>query len=431
MNYDLSVIGAGWAGFNAALKAKELGLKVLLIDKGKIGGTCLNSGCIPTKTLIQSAKIFSLTRKSPNFGVDISCPPQINFIKIQERKERIIQQLHSGIQTLLKGIDFLNTPAKILSPRDLMAGEQAIKTKYILIATGSKPQELADLKFDGKKILSSDDILNLKEIPQSLLIIGGGVIGCEFASLFSILGSEVSIVEKMAHLLPDEDSEIAKKLETTFKKKGIKVYVNTDARAVALKEYNLVLLCIGRIPQTSGLGLDKLSLKLDKGRIVVDEYLKTNIANIYAAGDCTGRVMLAHNASYQGCIAANNIAYPNNPKKADNLNIPNCIFSEPEIASIGLNEEQTKSQRQDIKVHKFDFLGSGMARILDETDGFIKLVSDDKTGNILGASIIGPRATELIGILTLAVSAHLKISQLKEIIFAHPTLSEAIAQALK
>lgn len=431
VNYDLTIIGAGWAGFNAALKAKELGLKVLLIDKGKIGGACLNSGCIPTKALIQSAKIFSLTRKSLNFGIDISNPPQINFIKIQERKEKIIQQLRTGMQSLLKGIDFLNVSAKILSPQDLTAGEQTVKTKYILIATGSNPKELVDLKFDRKKILSSDDILNLKEIPQSLLIIGGGVIGCEFASLFSIMGTSVCVVEKMPQLLPGEDSEIAKKLEASFKKREIKVHLNTDAKAVALKDYELVLLCIGRTAQTSDLGLDKLGLKLDRGKIVVDEYLKTSIANIYAAGDCTGKVMLAHNASYQGRIAAGNIASPTNPKKADNTHIPNCIFSEPEIASIGLNETQAKSCGLETRIHKFDFLGSGMARILDETDGFIKLIWDNKTGDILGASIIGPRATELIGILTLAVSARIKVSQIKETIFAHPTLSEGISEAIK
>lgn len=428
--YDLAVIGSGWAGFNAGLRANELGLKVVLIDKGQIGGTCLNLGCIPTKALIQSAKVYSLSKKSHIFGIEIA-NPQINFSKIQERKNKLIQQLQSGMHFMLKGIDFINEQAKILSNEELKVGTQTIKAKFILIAIGSKPLELANLKFDGKKIISSNEILNLKEIPRSLLIIGGGVIGCEFASLFSILGSEVSIIEKMPQLLLGEDKEVAKKLETSFKKKGIKISTGTDAANIDIKNYDLVLLCIGRIPQTSDLGLDKLNIKLEKSAVVVDEYLRTNIYNIYAAGDCTGKLMLAHYANYQGRIAAENIASSDNPKKANNINIPNCIFTDPEIASIGLSEEKAKGQGIEIRVSKFYFLGSAMAHILDETDGFIKILSDKKTDQIIGATIIGPRATELIGIVTEAISTHLKTSQIKDTIFAHPTLSESITDALK
>jgi len=431
MNYDLAVIGAGWAGFNAAIRAKELGLKVALIEKEQIGGTCLNRGCIPTKTLIQSAKIYTLAKKSPNFGIDIATPPQVNFIKIQERKDKIIQQLRSGMQFMLKGIDFFNAQAQILSNQELKIDAQIVKTKFIIIATGSKPIELKDLKFDGKKIISSDNILSLKEIPKSLLIIGGGVIGCEFASLFSVLETQVSIVELMPQLLPGIDKETAKKLENIFKKKGVKVNTNTDAKTIDLNNYNLTLLCIGRAPEIGNLDLDKIGIKLEKGRIIVDEYLRTNISNIYAAGDCTAKTMLAHFAAYQGHMACENIANPDNPRKADNQNIPNCIFTDPEIASVGLTEEEARNKNIDIKINKFDFLGSGMARILDENEGFVKIVSDNKTEQILGASIIGPRATELIGILTLAISNCLKISQIQDTIFAHPTLSESISGALK
>ncbi len=429
MDYDLAVIGAGWAGFNAAVRAKELGLKVCLIEKWQIGGTCLNRGCIPTKALIQSAKVYSLTKKSNLFGVDAP-NPQINFPKIQERKEKLIQQLRCGMQFMLKGIDFLNTEAQILSPEELKVAEQIIKTKTILIASGSKPMEIPGLKFDGQKIISSDDILNLKEIPKSLLIIGGGVIGCEFASLFSILGTQVSMVELMPQLLPGIDKEVAKKLEAIFKKKAIKVNTNSDAQSVDLNNYDLVLLCIGRAPEIGSLDLNKIGIKSDNGRIVVDEYLKTSVSNIYAAGDCATKTMLAHFAAYQGRIAAENIANPNNLIKADNQNIPNCIFTDPEIASVGLSEENAEDQGIAIKINKFDFFGSGMARILEETEGFVKIISDTKTNVIRGASIIGPRATELIGILTLAVSSRLKISQIQETIFAHPTLSESISDAL-
>lgn len=431
MDYDLAIIGAGWAGFNAGLLARQLGLKSCLIDKAKLGGTCLNLGCIPTKTLIQSAKLYTLSKKFSDFGLDITCPARLDFKKMQERKDNILQQLSKGMQFMLKGIDFLNAKATILSPQELSIDGKVIKTKCILIATGSKPQELPDLKFDGKKVVSSDDILNLKEIPSSLLIIGGGVIGCEFASLFSSLGTSVCLIEKMPHLLPQEDAEIAKKLETIFKKKGIKVYVNTDVKTFDLKNYELLLVCIGRVAETGDFGLDKIGIKLEKNRIITDETLRTNIDNIYAAGDCTAKICLAHNASYQGRIAAHNIASPDNPKKADNTHIPNCIFTLPQVARVGLTEEEAISKGIEVKINRFDFMASGMARILDETEGFIKTISQQKTGEILGASIIGPEATELIGILTLAVSNQIKVSQVKDTIFAHPTLSESISECLK
>lgn len=433
MHYDLAIIGAGWAGFNAAKRARELGLKVALIEKSQIGGTCLNLGCIPTKTLIQSAKVYALTKKSDVFGIDLATSPRINFIRIQERKDKIIQQLRSGLEYMLKGIDFLNAQARILSSEELKVGDRIIKAKFILIAAGSKPLalELGDLRFDGRKILSSDEMLNLKDVPKSLLIIGGGVIGCEFASLFSIFGSRVSIAELTPGLLPGMDKEIVRKLETIFKKRGIKVNTNTDAKDLNLNDYDLALLCIGRAPNTQDLGLDKAGINSERGRIIVDEYLKTNIPNIYAAGDCTGKVMLAHFAAYQGRIAAENIAHPASPKKADNSDIPNCIFTDPQIASIGLSEEEAMAGNSDIKIDKFDFLGSATARILEETEGLIKIISHAKTGRILGACIIGPQATELIGILTLAKSAGIGVSQIRDTIFAHPTLSECINEALK
>src|SRR3989338_6250971 len=415
--YDLVIIGAGWAGFNAALKAKELGLKACLMEKAQIGGTCLNSGCIPTKTLIQSAKVFALTKKSATFGVE-GAVPSINFLKVQERKEKVILQLRQGMQSFLKGVDFLSAEAQLISNEEIKAGEQTIKTKNILIATGSRPIELPAFKFDSKTILSSDDILNLKEIPASLLIIGGGVIGCEFASLFSTLGTQVTVVEKMPELLPGEDSEVAKKLEIIFKKKGIKVHTNTDAQTFDTKNYSLTLSCVGRSPKTDLLGLSEIGVKLEKNKILVDDFLKTNINNIYAAGDCTGKIMLAHYAVYQGAIAAQNLANPNAAIKADNLIVPNCIFTDPEISSVGLSEEKAKNKGIDAKINKFDFLGSGMARILDEAEGFIKVISETKSGRIIGSSIIGPKATELIAVFTVAITNQLNTHQLEETIFA-------------
>ena len=428
--YDLAIIGAGWAGFNASLKARQSGLKVILIDKSLLGGTCLNLGCIPTKTLIQSAKVFSLVKKSSDFGINVPIPA-VDFLKIQERKDKIIQQLRTGMQQMLKGIDYLPGEARLVSNQEIRVSEKTISAKNILISTGSRPYELPQFKFDGKKILSSNEIISLKEIPGSLLIIGGGVIGCEFASLFSQLGTKVTIVEKMPQLLPGEDREIAKKIETIFKKKGIKVNTNTDALAFNTADFDLTLVCVGRKPQTESLGLEDLGVNLDKGRIIVDDYPNTNISNIYAAGDCCAKIMLAHFAAYQGVRVAFNLAYPDKRQVLTAHSIPSCIFTDPEIASIGLNEDKALSLGQDIAIHRFDFLASGMARILGETEGFIKIISDNKTGVVLGAAIIGPRATELIGILTLAIERRLNIKDLQETVFAHPTLSESITEALK
>lgn len=429
--YDLIVIGAGWAGFNAALTAKKLGLKTCLIDQSEIGGTCLNRGCIPAKSLLQSAKIYALSKKSAAFGIENS-NTRIDFSRIQQRKQGVIEGLRRGMQSMLKGVDFVGGRAEILSPGQVRAADKVLETKYILIACGSLPAQLPGFKFDGGKIISSDDALNLASLPKSILIVGGGVIGCEFAGLFSTLGASVEIAEKMPLLLPGVDNEIARKLELAYKKRSVKVNTNCDASSIDLNKFDTVLVCVGRSCASNNLGLEKIGLKTERGRIVVDECLKTNIDNIYAAGDVTGKVMLAHFAAYQGIIAGQNIFNSGSPGiKADNPFIPNCIFSDPEIAGVGLDEEAAKARGYDPRTHKFDFLGSGMARIIEETEGFVKIISDKKTGIILGASIIGPKATELIAGLAIAASNKLTVSQVRNTIFGHPTLSETIGEALK
>jgi dihydrolipoamide dehydrogenase len=427
--YDLAIIGAGWAGFNAALRAKKAGLSVALIDKAPLGGTCLNRGCIPTKALIQSAKVYSLSKKAATFGVTMESA-RINLAEVQSRKDKIIQQLRQGMQSMLTGIDCISGQAEFVSSQELLVSGQSLKAKNFLIASGSRPYELKDLPFDGKKVLSSDHILSLNEIPRSLLIVGGGVIGCEFASFFTAIGCQVTIVELLPQILPQEDKEVVKKLETTFKKKGVKVNTSTDAKSIDITAFDLILVCVGRIPNTDGLGLERANVNLDKGKIQVDQYLRTSNPAIYAAGDVTGKVMLAHYAAYQGEIAAENSINAASPQPADNPIVPNCIFTDPEIASVGLCEEAARSEAREIEVRKFDFLASGMARILDETDGFIKVILDKNTGILIGASIIGPRATELIATFGIAISSKLTVQQFKHTIFAHPTLSESIGEVL-
>ncbi|MBM3243913.1 MAG: FAD-binding protein, partial [Candidatus Omnitrophica bacterium] len=399
--YDLVIIGAGWAGYNAALKARELNLKVTLVEKTQIGGVCLNLGCIPTKALIHCAKIFSLAKKAKDFGVEVT-NPSLNFAKAQERKDKIVEHLRKGMLSTMEGIDFLTAEASLVSPCELRIDGRIIKTKSILLATGSGPQELDDLKFDGRRVLSSNELLSIKEIPSSLLVIGGGAIGCEFANLFAELGSKVTLVEKMPQLIPAEDSEIAKKLEGVLRKKGVDVKTGTDHSEIKKDDYGLILVSVGRSANSKIPGLTALGVKLEKGAILTDGSLKTNIDNIYAAGDCRGGIMLAHFAGYQGKIVVENIVKGKTGiRRIDDLVVPNCIYTDPEIASVGVSQDKAVNSGIDIEVNKFDFQSSGSARILGETQGFLKIISDKKSGVIIGASMIGPKATEVIGILTL------------------------------
>ena len=425
--YDLSVIGAGWAGFNAAQRAKELGKKVCLIESDLIGGTCLNYGCIPTKALIASAKIFALAKKSSSFGVQLD-NLSFDFTKIQEKKNKTVSDLAQGMQGRLAGIDFIKSAAQIISANEIKVDTGIIKSKFILVATGSYPAQLPGLKFDQERIISSDQALSLSEVPASLLIIGAGAIGCEFASLFSILGSKVTLIEKFSQLLPVEDREIARKIEALFKKKGIQVVTQAQITDFNLADYSRVLVCVGRMANISGLGLDGLGVKIENNRILVDDYLRSSQSNIYAAGDCTSKIMLAHYAAYQGKLAVENM-FLENPQKANNLVVPACVFTQPQIASVGLNQESAQQAGLLVKIHKFDFRASAMAHIIEETEGFIKIISDQETQKIVGASIIGPLASELIAVLSVAISAQLTQSQIRAMIFAHPTISESIQEA--
>lgn len=427
--YDLTVIGGGWAGFNAAIKAKEMGLKVALIEKGEVGGTCLNLGCIPTKSLLYSAKVFSIVRKSSDFGV--SSPDSVfNFSRVMERKNQVVESLRSGMVFMLKGVDIIKGEAVIISPELVEVNGKPIKSRFIIIATGSKPLELSTLKFDNKKIISSNEALNLKELPASILIIGGGAIGCEFANLFSELGSQVTIAEKENRLLPAEDNEISSKLEYSFKKKNITVKVGFDEPGLSLKNYDFILVCIGREAVSRVQGLKEAGIKLEGGRIITDDFLKTDVDNIYAAGDCTSEVMLAHLAGYQGRVAVENIFKTGKKQKRNPPVIPNSIFTDPEVSSAGLTEKEAKEEGMKVRISKFDFMASGMARILGEASGFLKIISDEASGKLLGFSMIGPRASEVSGVLTLAISSGLKARDLCSTIFPHPTISEAIGESL-
>jgi len=423
--YDLVIIGAGWAGISSAIRAKNLGLKVALIEKEILGGTCLNRGCIPTKYFLNQAKLYFKAKniyRKQNLSFD--------FKELKTKKDLLVQRLRLSLEHQLKGITYINSSATFESADTVKVKDGILKGKNIIIASGSRPQELNFLKFDKKRILSSDEILELEELPKSILIVGAGIIGCEFASFFNFLGVDVSLVEIFPQILPQEDKEIAGRLERNFKKRGIKVYTSKDLREMDISIYEIILVSVGRTPNTEDLGLEKIGIRLEKNRIITDDYLRTNIYNIFAIGDCTNKLMLAHLASYQGRNLVDNLI-SDNPQKLIPQYVPSCIFSYPEIARVGLTEDEAKKMNLDFEVYRLDFLGLGMAHVLEETEGLIKLIVDKKNQTILGASIIGALSTEIIGILTLAIQNQIKLDCLKKTIFAHPTISEGILEALK
>lgn len=424
--YDLIVIGAGWAGCSAASYASKRGHKVALIERDRIGGTCLNYGCIPTKTILQTTKLLSQFRKSSKFAISAdSCA--VDLARLDQRLREVNSQLKAGLDFMVKSakVEFIKASARIINPNQVSLGDKILDAKYILIATGSRPIELPGIRFDFERIISSAEALNIAKVPGKILIIGGGVIGCEFAQIYFSLGAEVGIVELTSCLLPGIDKEAAKKIEMIFKKRGIKVFTDTDACAMDLAGYDKVLLCVGRRPHSDC--AEGIDLNKDKGRILVNEYLQTSQPNIYAAGDCIGGYLLAHTASYEGRLAAENIL-GGNKVKANYKSVPSCVFTNPEIACAGLSEEEARRNYPEIIIKKFDFRAVGMSHVLDETEGFVKIICDN-TEKIIGAVIIGPRAAELIHILNLAVSNDLTLNHLRDTIFAHPTLSESILEA--
>jgi dihydrolipoamide dehydrogenase len=321
-------------------------------------------------------------------------------------------------------LEIIREYAEIKSPTSIKTANSEIEAKNILIATGSIPFELPAIPFDHTNILSSTDILELKTIPKSLIIVGGGVIGCEFASIFRSFGSEITIIEAMPQLLPNEDEEISRKIEQIFKRRGIKILTNTKIDKI--DKGDKALISIGRSPNSKGLGIETLGIESNKGWIKVDEHFRTNIKNIYAAGDIKGGMLLAHVASREGIVAVEHMA--GNSYPIDYNVIPSCIFTHPEIASVGLNEKLAKAKGLDVKARKFLFSAIGKAHVLGETDGFIKLVVDNKNDKILGCQIIGPHATELISELSPCIQFNITSENLAAVIHAHPTLSEIICE---
>lgn len=452
MESDITIIGGGPGGYVAAIQAAKLGAKVILIEKEKIGGTCLNWGCIPTKTLVRSAQVFDTLKKAEEFG----CYAEnigIRMEKVIDRKDKVVTQLVQGIQYLMdkNNIKVINGTAEIVDKETILAKsstqEITIKSKNIIIATGSKSALVPIKGIENKNVINSNDALSLKEVPKKLVIVGGGVIGMEFAYIYASFGAEVSVVEFMDQCLISCDDDICEENKKSAAKKGINLYTTAKVEEICEAENNecivhfiqegkdkyisanKVLLSVGRTPYIDGLGIENAGIELNNNKrgIKVNSKMQTNISNIYAIGDVTNIILLAHAASHQGVVAANNIM--GKPCDMDYIVVPSAIFTEPEIAMVGIGEKEAKLQGIEVEVGKFPFSANGKALSYGESDGFIKIIRDKNTKVLIGASIVGLHATDLIAELTLAIKNNLTAREITETIHAHPTTAEVIHEA--
>lgn len=445
----VAVIGGGPGGYVAAIKAAMLGADVTVIEKRRVGGTCLNVGCIPTKALLASSSLITSIKEAKDFGINIDGNIEADFESIMGRKNKIVNQLINGIEFLFdkRGIKLVNGFGKLIDKNKIEVKKEdgtieVIEADKIILANGSQPVILPMFPYDGETIITSDEALNLKEVPKSLLIVGGGVIGCEFGQFFKTLGTEVTIVEMFDQLLPLEDKDVAKQLQRQFKKDKIKVMTGIRIEKCEIVDNKVVatlsngkqvkaekaLLSIGRKPYLDNSGVEDIGITLERGKIVVNENLETNVEGIYAIGDLINTPFLAHVASKEGLIAAQN-AVCGNSKTVSYKAVPRCVYTEPEVAGVGKTEKELQQQGITYKVGQFDFRALGKAQAIGHFQGFIKILADQED-KVIGASIVGPHATDLLTELSLAVHLGLTVEQVGDVIHAHPTLSEGIMEAL-
>jgi len=450
MGTQLLVIGGGPGGYVAAIRAAQLGLETTLVEREEVGGVCLNHGCIPSKALIHGAALAHRIPQLKELGIEVK-GLKVNAAKLQEWKQGVVRKLTSGVEQLLKanGVQILKGTAVFQSPKKVLVesehGTQAIEFKHCILATGSRSIELPGFEFDGEVVLSSRHALQLSEIPEALVVIGGGYIGLELGTVFAQLGSKVTVIEMMEQLLPGTDPELVRAVERRLQALGVEVH--TQSKATSLKkgksgakltaetpkgeialDADKVLVCVGRKPNTQDLGLEQAEIELDeRGFVKVDEQLKTTNPRVWAIGDVAGPPMLAHKASHEGLVAAELIA--GKPSGPDWQAVPAVIFTDPEIAYVGLTEREAKEQGYDVITGRFPFTALGRALTMDETDGFVKIVADESTHVVLGVQIVGPEASTLIGEATLAVEMAARLEDVALTVHAHPTLPEAIMEA--
>jgi dihydrolipoamide dehydrogenase len=446
-DYDLTVIGGGPGGYVAAIRAAQLGLKVAVVEAREVGGTCLNRGCIPTKALLHAAEVYHTVKHSAEYGIMVR-EVGFDFAKIVVKKDEVVRQLRGGVAGLLKSnkVAVINGRG-VIADRNTIAvtggTPRTVTAAKMIIATGSRPSKPPIPGIDGDRVINSDVVMSLTACPEQVVIIGGGVIGVEIATVFNTLGKQVTIVEMMDQILPGTDGEIAQLLRKSLERRGVKIF--TGAKVTALKsaakgtcsfaiggktleaEGDLVIVAIGRHPNTEDIGLEKVGVATERGFIQVNDQLETSVPGIYAIGDVTGKVMLAHVASTQGLVAAANVAGAHRKMRYDI--VPSCIYTSPEIATVGLTEAAAVKQGYQIKIGTFPIAGNGKSLIMGVREGVIKMVADKTTGEILGAQLMAPRATDLITEISVAMKLESTIEEVADTIHPHPTVSEIIMEA--
>ncbi|WP_338450728.1 dihydrolipoyl dehydrogenase [Niallia oryzisoli] len=451
--YDVVIIGGGTGGYVAAIRASQLGLKAAIVEKGKLGGTCLHAGCIPTKALLRSAEVYANTKNAEEYGV-IAHEVGFDFSKIQARKEGITDRLFKGVQHLMKKgkIDVYEGKGKILNTKEILVElnneerEVLLASKNIVIATGSRPRTLPGLEADGKYVMTSDEALQMVELPKSIIIVGGGVIGMEWASLLVDFGVAVTVIEYADRILPTEDKDISKEIQRLMKKKGVKIVTGAKVLPETIEKGDGVsikaehrekevlfsaeklLVSVGRASNIEGIGLEGMPIELNRGSIYTNEFYQTTEPGIYAIGDVIGGLQLAHVASHEGIIAIEHIAGLS-PSPLDYTLVSKCVYCSPEVASVGLTEEQAKEKGYKIKIGKFSFRAIGKALVFGESDGFVKLVVEEGTNKLLGTHMVGPHVTDMITEAALAQVLEATAMDIAHTIHPHPTLTEAIGEA--
>ncbi|WP_227762091.1 dihydrolipoyl dehydrogenase [Zhaonella formicivorans] len=442
--YDVAVLGGGPGGYVAAIRCAQYGLKTVLIEADELGGTCLNRGCIPTKALLHCAELYESALESMEHGV-FTGGISFNYAALARRKDTIVAKLRAGIASLEKahGVTVIKGFGVLQDPHTINVNGNLVNAEKIILATGSAPARPPIPGIDGENIITSDEVLAMTECPDSFVIIGGGVIGMEFATLFAALGKKVTVIEMMPSILPGVDRDIVRMLSQILQKKGVELV--TSARVTSLQGGKTIkvnyeqsgqvksatgaccVISVGRKPMTAGIGLEALGVRMARSFVEVDDRLRTNIPNIYAIGDITGKMQLAHVATAQGLVAAANCA--GKDEKIDYSIVPACIYTSPEIAFVGMTEEKAKEAGKAVQCGTFNVAGNGKAMIMGAKSGIVKLVTDEATGEILGAQLFAPRATDMIAELCVAMKCEGTIEELAATIHPHPTVSEVIMEA--
>ncbi|HYG29983.1 MAG TPA: dihydrolipoyl dehydrogenase [Allosphingosinicella sp.] len=448
--FDLIVLGSGPGGYVAAIRASQLGMKVAIVEREKLGGICLNWGCIPTKALLRTSEINHYLTHASAYGLGAE-KLSFDLAKIVERSRKVAGQLNAGVKGLMKKnrVTVVEGEGKLAGKGKLQVGDRTLEAKHIVIATGARARDLPFAKADGERIWTYRHAMVPKVMPTRLLVIGSGAIGVEFASFYSDMGAEVTIVEMLERILPVEDEDVSAFVHKALAKQGMKLHVSSGVEKLetapdgvkatlkggAVESFSHAIVAIGIVPNTENIGLEALGVKTDRGHIAVDGYGRTNVEGIYAIGDVTGPPWLAHKASHEGvvCVEAIVGTVTGNcplPHPFETWNIPGCTYSRPQVASVGLTEAKAKAEGREVKVGKFPFIGNGKAIALGEAEGFVKTVFDAETGELLGAHMVGAEVTELIQGYAIARQLETTEEDLMHTIFPHPTLSEMMHESV-